>query len=543
MTKKSILHNIFSGLIFVWLTASAALAQNTAFTYQGKLTDSGTPQSTYQMQFALYDALAGGAQLGATISNSAVDVNQGVFNVTLDFGANVFTGANRFLQISVRRNANEAYTVLSPREKIASAPYSIRTLNAAQADLALDANKLGGLEASEYVTTSTVGNSFIKNATTPQTANFNISGNGSVGGNLGIGTSTPTTKLQVQTNGYGITQTNGAVTVGSFITSADGGSGWFGTRTNHPLNFFTNDSVAQMTLTTAGNLGIGTNTPTTKLYVFSAIAGVSAVYGESATGRGVWGKSFSSRGVYGESNSLEGIYGISLSGAGVAGRSTSNSGVYGETQVSSLTAAGVYGKGSGSGSIGVIGEANLNNAVGVFGVTASPTGFGIYARNTGGGRALFAEGNVEIVGTTKTNILQITGGSDLAENFEIAGEAQPGMVVAIDTNGQLTIARGAYNQRVAGIISGANGLSTGMILPNLTVENFSMPVALSGRVWVYSDARRQKIKPGDLLTTSTLPGYAMKVTNYRKAQGAIIGKALTELKSGTGLVLVLVTLQ
>ena len=68
-----------------------------------------------------------------------------------------------------------------------------------------------------------------------------------------------------------------------------------------------------------------------------------------------------------------------------------------------------------------------------------------------------------------------------------------------------------------------------------------MPVALSGRVWVYCDATRNPIQPGDLLTTSATPGHAMKVTNHTKAQGAIIGKAMTRLKSGRGLVLVLVT--
>jgi hypothetical protein len=51
MAKKSILQNIFVSLIFVYLTASAAFAQTTALTYQGKLTDTGTPQAIYQMEF------------------------------------------------------------------------------------------------------------------------------------------------------------------------------------------------------------------------------------------------------------------------------------------------------------------------------------------------------------------------------------------------------------------------------------------------------------------------------------------------------------
>jgi len=68
-------------------------------------------------------------------------------------------------------------------------------------------------------------------------------------------------------------------------------------------------------------------------------------------------------------------------------------------------------------------------------------------------------------------------------------------------------------------------------------------VALSGRVYVKADASTGPIRPGDLLTTSATPGHAMKVTDHDQAQGAILGKAMTSLDSGTGLVLVLVTLQ
>lgn len=68
-------------------------------------------------------------------------------------------------------------------------------------------------------------------------------------------------------------------------------------------------------------------------------------------------------------------------------------------------------------------------------------------------------------------------------------------------------------------------------------------VALGGRVYVKADAAFGKIKPGDLLTTSSTPGHAMKVKEHDQAQGAILGKAMSRLDEGTGLVLVLVTLQ
>jgi hypothetical protein len=146
---------------------------------------------------------------------------------------------------------------------------------------------------------------------------------------------------------------------------------------------------------------------------------------------------------------------------------------------------------------------------------------------------------------TITRVLEITGGSDLAEHFDVAEEAQPGMIVAIDPKnaGRLTIARGAYNRRAAGVISGANDLNAGMVLPDPNGGQNSKAVTLTGRVWVYCDATKNPIQAGDLLTTSDIAGHAMKVTNYTKAQGAIIGKALTSLRSRRGLVLMLASLQ
>src|SRR5262249_45485106 len=113
-----------------------------------------------------------------------------------------------------------------------------------------------------------------------------------------------------------------------------------------------------------------------------------------------------------------------------------------------------------------------------------------------------------------------------------------------DNPGQLTVSTKPYDRTVAGIVSGAGGINPGMLMGHHgTPADGKHPVALSGRVYCLADASTGAIKPGDLLTTSARPGHAMKVADPSRAQGAILGKAMSSLKKDQGLVLVLVTLQ
>jgi hypothetical protein len=240
-------HHIFVVTVLVSLCCTKlVLAQGTTFTYQGKLTDAGNPANgNYDLQFKLFDALSSGAQQGATLVRNPVTVSAGVFTVTLDFGANVFTGATRYLEIGVRpAGSGSAYTILSPRQPITSSPYAIQTLNAQQ---------LGGLPAS----------GFVQNTTTPQAgANFNIGGSGLIGGNLGIGTATPAGRLHVHSSGnvapIFLSTGSGTEGPGSFRLQADSGLGGQG------KSFVIYDDIAaqyRMVINGAGNMGIGTPTP------------------------------------------------------------------------------------------------------------------------------------------------------------------------------------------------------------------------------------------------------------------------------------------
>ncbi|GMV98117.1 MAG: hypothetical protein AMXMBFR83_24700 [Phycisphaerae bacterium] len=159
------------------------------------------------------------------------------------------------------------------------------------------------------------------------------------------------------------------------------------------------------------------------------------------------------------------------------------------------------------------------------------------------------QAKLHVVGTVRSSIVEITGGADLAEPFEVRGqqEVRPGMVVSIDPEhpGELRVATQAYDPTVAGVISGAKGLSAGLVLRQEgTSADGKHPVALTGRVWCWCDADAGgAIAPGSLLTTSDTPGHAMKVGDHARAQGAVIGKAMSRLDKGQGLVLVLVNLQ
>jgi Chaperone of endosialidase len=149
-------------------------AQTTTFTYQGKLTDGGgVANAIYDMQFKLFDAAANGNQVGATLTNATVQVANGIFTLPLDFGAAAFPGADRFVEVSVRpAGSGNAYNTLSPRQQVTSTPYAVQALNAFTATTAANLTTAGSAN-------------FIQNTATQQAAaNFNISGNGTVGGTL-----------------------------------------------------------------------------------------------------------------------------------------------------------------------------------------------------------------------------------------------------------------------------------------------------------------------------------------------------------------------
>lgn len=123
--------------------APLASGQTSAFTYQGRLNDAGAPANgIYDLRFAIYDAVTNGVSLGA-VTNLPTTVSNGLFTVQLDFGASVFNGADRWLEIGVRTNGSASpYQALVPRQPFTAAPYAIRAASATSFTGAVADNQL-----------------------------------------------------------------------------------------------------------------------------------------------------------------------------------------------------------------------------------------------------------------------------------------------------------------------------------------------------------------------------------------------------------------
>jgi len=258
-------------------------------------------------------------------------------------------------------------------------------------------------------------------------------------------------------------------------------------------------------------------------------------------------------GLAGNSDKWIGVLGTSKTGTGVVGQSDSGTGVSGQSK----QGEGVVGSGWVNGIHGVsVSQTNADNGVlgeskgggkGVSGI--SNGGIGVYGK--GGGLAAQFDGTVSVNGDINANAnVNVTGdviltGSDCAEVFEASSTLEPGTVVVINDDGSLSPCSAAYDSRVAGVISGAGSYRPALILGGRGQERVgpTASLALSGRVYCKVDAQLGSICVGSLLTTSPTPGHAMKATDKDRVFGTVIGKALTGLDSGRGLVPILVALQ
>jgi hypothetical protein len=445
------------GEVNIHQEATAADTVRSGFSYQGRLTDkTGTPlDGQYDMVFQFWDAETSGSQVGSDITVTNVDVDNGLFNVTIDVPYEFFDGTALWLRVEV---GNEW---LEPRREILPVPYAMSLWPGAD---------IRGSESHPYSIVGAVNEG---------------SGNGLAG-----------------------------------LTSSD------------------------ETLSAAGVWGYSTSSS-------------FGVLGESEAGNGVMGR------ITNEANGNSAVVGWNEgSGRGVTGWSTNNTGVYGVTEGDdAFSDAGVYGYSTYTDTVGVLGESWNGN--GVMGRITNPdnTNTALVGWNQGGGKGVFgiSESSYGVYGAGATygvaaedGMLAPTfdaGNPDVAEYFPVNVDLEAGdvVVVATDSGGSFTLRRAAqaHDTAVAGIVSTEPGITLGVkdgdIIPGDNDDE--VPLALVGRVPCKVDASYGAIAVGDLLTTSPTPGHAMLCDDRVACIGAIVGKALEPLEDGTGVILVLVTLQ
>src|SRR5580658_6755499 len=184
-----IMKNKLQALLMALMTFGAihhAAGQGTAFTYQGRLNDSGQcANGQFDLQFELYGSASGGAPLyTSTTITSDVSVTNGLFTVTLDFGSGVFTGATYFLETDVRTNGSTSpYTVLVPRLQVLPTPYAVYAATAGAASGTLTGNGAGITNINASQLTGTVASTQLQgvygNALIMTNTNNVLAGDGS----------------------------------------------------------------------------------------------------------------------------------------------------------------------------------------------------------------------------------------------------------------------------------------------------------------------------------------------------------------------------
>lgn len=175
------------------------------------------------------------------------------------------------------------------------------------------------------------------------------------------------------------------------------------------------------------------------------------------------------------------------------------------------------------------------------------------------GEKLEVSGNIKLTTGTGSHIVfsdstqqstawtGVLSGGDYAESVDVTGERttfEPGDLLVIDPkqHGHFQKASTPYSRLVGGVYATKPGV-TGRRQPRSKSQDEEVPMAMVGIVPTKVSTENGPIHDGDLLVSSSTPGYAMKGTSSRRLTGAVLGKALGTLESGKGIIEVLISLQ
>lgn len=486
----------------------------TAITYQGRLTDGGSPANgAFDFVFALHDDPVIVSQAGVTVTQ-VLTVSGGLFMADLDFG-NVFDGTELYLQIGVRPEGSIApYEMLNPRQPLRPTPYAL--------SLRPGADVFGTISNDAVIQTH--------NTAVSGSASYALRGETDSVSSFGAAIYGRVTSTTPGAYSAGVRGANeGIFGNGIGVWGSQNGSGWglYGTSVT--------GYGAYLASTGAGGRGLyargGSNLDA------DIILGGNNLTDDD--GRIVSDPFYSGSDIFLTSND-----------AVVIELDADNSNEDADFVIEDKDSNTIFNLDE-SGQLSLY-EPGIGEMVEIVTTELGTDGAQLTLRNNAGQATIIldAEYNAGGDGRITTEVLQITGGSDLSEQFDIGAsdnvQPQAGYVVAIDLDnpGELVVSSHAYDRTVAGVVSGAGGVKPGMLMGQTgSAADGRFPVALTGRVYVWVDASYGAVQPGDLLTTSNTPGHAMVVRDHDQARGAILGKAMTALPEGRGLVLVLVALQ
>jgi hypothetical protein len=454
--------------------------------FSGTLADGGGKPLTglTGVTFSLYEEQEGGVPLWTETQNVQTG-GDGQYTILLGstknegIPAETFGSGQRWLGVQTQGEAER------PRVLMTSVPYSLK---------AVDAETLGGLPATAFVLAGTPNSGAARaeaapvagapaKQTTPAapdqtgsgTTNYitiwtgtTTLGNSKLyqtaSGNVGLGTTTPTARLEA------IATTATGTGVFGYVASTTG------------VNYGVTGKSESTTGT--GVLGSATATSGVNYGVYGSTASPAgtAVYGSGGSGIGVVGATTNGA-LYGVSgvNSAStgsgyGVYGLTASstGTGVLGQATAasgaNIGVYGSTaspagfgvEGNATAGTGVVGVSTGPSGYGVYGTnaATTGNAFGVFGASASPTGSGVYGTNTATTGTAYGVNGV----TASTGGVAVRGlaSATSGTTYGVYGASQSPLGIAVDgVAASGTGVAGSTTSPIAYGVYGANAATTG----------------------------------------------------------------------------------
>ena len=393
--KQGTMYVCMLGILLIMMGTSKAAPMGTAFTYQGRLTDGGSPATAgYDFKFRLYDALTSGTQVGSTITELGVPVNDGYFKVELDFGSQ-FRGDATWLEIDVAPQGSGIYTTFKPRQELTPTPYA---MYADMADSVAGGIGIDGSGSANYIP------KFLDNNTLENSVIYQN------GTNIGIGSTGTTARLYVDGDimlnyddayrismysGLGWNSSQGRITIGSSSSTVG-------------LELYSGSATPRMIIDeSTGYIGIANPTPNAKLHAYSDTT-TPAIKGENSEGN---------IGCLGYQSA--GVYGSSTDEYGVRGYSTNDWGMFGSVPFGSTQA-------------GVIGAITLGNGAvqwvpgsGVCG--SSEDGYGVSGRVDGGKAVYGTHDDTGNFGYLATPTEGAYGEHDATGNFGRLGSADAGV--------------------------------------------------------------------------------------------------------------------